>query len=46
LRSILPVVAIEAVGVDELGEGLMPAVEAAIPAAVEAVLTSIGDTGG
>jgi len=46
LRSILPADAVEVVGVDESGEGLMPAVEVAIPEAVEAVLASIGDSGG
>jgi Ni,Fe-hydrogenase maturation factor len=41
----VPVVTVEAVRVDEFGEVLTPAVEAAIPAAVEAVLAAIGHTG-
>jgi hydrogenase maturation protease len=50
LGADLPVeiatVVVEAVRVDELGGALTPAVAAAIPAAVDAVLAAIGETGG
>jgi hydrogenase maturation protease len=46
LPTEIAVVAVEAVRVDEFGETLTPAVEAAIPAALDAVLAAIGETGG
>lgn len=45
LPSEIAVIAIEAVRVTEFVEVLTPEVEAAVPAAVEAVLAAIGDTG-
>ena len=44
LPTQIAIVAVEAVRVDEFGEVLTPAVEAAIPAAVDAVLAAIGET--
>jgi hydrogenase maturation protease len=46
LPTDVSVVAVEAVRIDEFGVGLSPAVEAAIPRAVDAVLAAIGETGG
>ncbi len=46
LPTEIVIVAVEAVRVDEFGETLTPAVEAAIPAALDAVLAAIGETGG
>jgi len=46
LPDEITIVAVEAVRVDEFGEELTPEVAAAIPAAVEAVLAAIGETGG
>jgi hydrogenase maturation protease len=46
LPTEIAIVAVEAVRVDQFGEELTPEVEAAIPAAVEAVLAAIGETGG
>jgi len=49
LGAVLPdeivVIAVEAVRVDTFGEQLTPEVEAAIPAAIDAVLAEIGQTG-
>lgn len=49
LGAVLPdeivVIAVEAVRVDTFGEQLTPSVEAAIPAAIDAVLAEIGQTG-
>jgi hydrogenase maturation protease len=46
LPADITVVAVEAVRVTEFGEELTPEVEAAIPAAVEAVLAAIAANGG
>ena len=46
LPADIVVIAIEAVRVTEFVEALTPEVEAAVPAAVEAVLAAIGETGG
>ena len=46
LPTEIAIVAVEAVRVDQFGEELTPEVAAAIPAAVDAVLAAIGETGG
>jgi hydrogenase maturation protease len=46
LPAEIAIVAVEAVRVDVFGEEMTPAVAAAIPDAVEAVLAEIGETGG
>jgi hydrogenase maturation protease len=45
LPDEIVVIAVEAVRVDTFGEQLTPEVEAAIPAAIDAVLAEIGQTG-
>ncbi len=45
LPAEIAIVAVEAVRVDEFGEELTPAVEAAIPVALDAVLAAIRETG-
>jgi len=46
LPTEITTVVVEALRVDELGAALTPAVAAAIPSAVDAVLAAIGETGG